>query len=556
MANPYFNATYYLDNNPDVFAAGINTAEGAWAHYEQYGAAEALNGVASRSPAPWFDIVYYRAENPDLNTAGLTAGQLFTHFTEYGLAEGRSPSAAAEAIDADSLAAYAAANADLRTAFGIEEGEELTDAQLLQLAQHFYQFGYKENRDGAPVEFNTTPGSTFTLTTGVDDLVGTSGDDLFQAILDGGATDTLNTFDRVNGGTGTDTLLIVGDGAADIPANINISNIEIVNIETDAAVTNLNSSSFGGVKELWQVGANGAVTVGAGVTAGFRDSTTLATVTAAAGVEAVSVALDGVATAQTVTIEETTAGNVTAVTVSGEVASDGDVTIDTTATTAVEAINIALASDGTVTLAVGVDVVTTVDASGSTGDLEINASTITALESLVGGAGSDELTIASGVLTGEAVVVDGGAGNDVITVNASAPAADEEAAVSLIGGAGNDTFAIDTALANIVDVEDLEASLITIEDFSAGDDVLSLAGFTRDVLVNTELAEIAAADSLEDALDVAASYTTNNQFSVFDYDGDAYILFSTDAEFANGDGLIKVVGFSVAEITAENFVSA
>src|SRR5690606_24084033 len=168
MASPYFIATYYLANNPDVFAAGINTAEGAWAHYEQYGAAEALNGVASRSPAPWFDIVYYRAENPDLNTAGLTAAQLFSHFTEYGLAEGRSPSAAAEAVNAETLAAYAAANEDLREAFGIEEGEEPTEAQLILLAKHFYEYGYNENREGLPVEFNDNPGSTFTLTTDVD----------------------------------------------------------------------------------------------------------------------------------------------------------------------------------------------------------------------------------------------------------------------------------------------------------------------------------------------------------------------------------------------------
>src|SRR5690606_20779449 len=108
-----------------------------------------------------------------LNTAGLTAGQLFGHFTEYGLAEGRSPSPAAEGVDAESLAAYAAANEDLRTAFGIKEGEEPTEAQLVQLAQHFYQFGYKENRDGLPAEFSDdTPGQTFTLTPDVDNWTG------------------------------------------------------------------------------------------------------------------------------------------------------------------------------------------------------------------------------------------------------------------------------------------------------------------------------------------------------------------------------------------------
>src|SRR5690554_621471 len=112
MANPYFNATYYLQNNQDLIAAGINTVEGAWAHYVQFGAAEALQGAASRSPAPWFDIKYYLSQNADLVTSGLTAGQLFEHFINFGIEEGRQPSAEVN-VNSETLAAYAAANADL-----------------------------------------------------------------------------------------------------------------------------------------------------------------------------------------------------------------------------------------------------------------------------------------------------------------------------------------------------------------------------------------------------------------------------------------------------------
>src|SRR5690554_5489926 len=93
MANPYFNAKYYLTNNPDVFAAGINTAEGAWNHYVTYGARKALEGADSRQPAAWFDAEYYLVNNSDLAIAGLTPGQLFEHFTTYGIGEGRAPSA-------------------------------------------------------------------------------------------------------------------------------------------------------------------------------------------------------------------------------------------------------------------------------------------------------------------------------------------------------------------------------------------------------------------------------------------------------------------------------
>src|SRR5690554_4244845 len=112
MANPYFNAEYYLSQNPDVFAAGINTAEAAWEHYVNFGAAEALNGASTRKPAPWFDISYYYSHNTDLSTAGLTAGQMFDHFVIFGIEEGRQPSAEAVLTEAN-LLAYAKANEDL-----------------------------------------------------------------------------------------------------------------------------------------------------------------------------------------------------------------------------------------------------------------------------------------------------------------------------------------------------------------------------------------------------------------------------------------------------------
>src|SRR5690606_39084690 len=171
MANPYFNATYYLTNNPDVFAAGINTVEGAWENYVNHGAAESLAGATSRKPAPWFDASYYLTNNPDLSTAGLTAGQLFEHFTVHGISEGRAPSADA-VLTEESLLKYALANEDLLEAFDIaDDATELTDAQALALASQFYSHGYMESRPDAPFEADVDPGkvgATFTLTAGTD----------------------------------------------------------------------------------------------------------------------------------------------------------------------------------------------------------------------------------------------------------------------------------------------------------------------------------------------------------------------------------------------------
>src|SRR5690554_5599035 len=96
MANPYFNAAYYLLTNTDVVAAGY-TLDTAEQHYIRHGAFEALEGgenitpTTLRKPAPWFDIEYYLAAYPDLLENGVTPDTAFQHFANYGISEGRSP---------------------------------------------------------------------------------------------------------------------------------------------------------------------------------------------------------------------------------------------------------------------------------------------------------------------------------------------------------------------------------------------------------------------------------------------------------------------------------
>lgn len=409
------------------------------------------------------------------------------------------------------------------------------------------------------------PGDTFTLTTGVDTLLGTLNNDTFQAILDGGATDTINTFDDVDGNAGNDTLLIVGAGGVDIPANATFMSVEVVNIGTAAAVTNLNSASFQDVQQLWQIGVAGAVTVGAGVTAGFRDVAT-DTVIAADGVSSVAVALDNVDDASILVIDEETGGDVTSVTVSGSV--DGDFQLDTAGnTTDAATINLAITTNTIVTLNVGLAATTTVDASDSSGNLTLDASLITALETFNGGLGNDTLTADSSVLTAAAITIDAGAGVDTINYVIDHSAAGNTS--TLTGGVGGDTFVLSAAangnLSAAANTGDLEDNLITITDFDGAEDVLdilsvvALGGGVRTTqnVVNIALAA-ADPDNLFDAADaVAGALGAVGDYAFFAFGGDTYIYSDSNADgLLNADDtLIQLTGVAVADLTAANLIA-
>ncbi|NLY28295.1 MAG: hypothetical protein GX049_12270, partial [Alcaligenaceae bacterium] len=169
MANPYFNATYYLANNPDIFAAGVTTAT-AWDHYVSYGAQEAYTaGGMTRAPNAWFDAQFYLQNNQDLIANGVTPETAFDHFTNFGMYELRAPSqsvAASPMTDA-SLLAYVNANADVAEALGVTvPATELTETQQNGAIANFYGYGYAENRPSAPTNVNANPTETFTLTAG------------------------------------------------------------------------------------------------------------------------------------------------------------------------------------------------------------------------------------------------------------------------------------------------------------------------------------------------------------------------------------------------------
>lgn len=82
--------------------------------------------------------------------------------------------------------------------------------------------------------FNTsgTPGQTFTLMPGVDNLTGTANNDTFIGTV-GGGNPTLNPGDSINGNGGTNTLKIVdtAGGYSNDLAGVTLSNVQTVSVQ-------------------------------------------------------------------------------------------------------------------------------------------------------------------------------------------------------------------------------------------------------------------------------------------------------------------------------------
>ena len=73
-----FAAGWYLAQNPDVAAAGVN----AWEHYTRHGARE------RRAPHPLFDSNWYVSQNPGVAETGMHP---LEHYLKCGAGEGRDP---------------------------------------------------------------------------------------------------------------------------------------------------------------------------------------------------------------------------------------------------------------------------------------------------------------------------------------------------------------------------------------------------------------------------------------------------------------------------------
>lgn len=353
-----------------------------------------------------------------------------------------------------------------------------------------------------------TGGQTFTLTTGIDSLTGTAGNDTFNAPVSDGAaaTATLGGLDTIDGGAGTDTLNIdFGTAVAALPGTVTIKNIEVIKAGTSATsgastfdvtsvagVQTINFSNAGDKASTVKAGSATTVTSTGGVAATVEGKAiTNVTVTKASGLATVdnlnattgvtstgttltSVTLDGITddaaingdgiTAVTLKNLQTTGKGVVAITntVSTTLAVNVDnVGYDTagvklaavpkvTTGTKAEAVTVnATGVKSALTLASG-GAVKTLTITG-TAALELAGLSTIVLKSIDGSAATGGLTL--GALNAGTADVKTGAGKDSFEVKATK--------VTVDAGAGNDTVTLGSTLAI--------GSTVTL---GAGDDVL------------------------------------------------------------------------------------
>lgn len=503
-------------------------------HFVQIGAARGYK------PNATFDPTFYQNSSADL--AGLDGADLLYHFMMYGLDEGRVPNSTFGNFDGT---AYLAANPDVKAyveANLAQFGGSLTNGAVA----HYVKFGAAEGREASGVSSS----SIFALTQGLDNIVGTSGNDTINAfafnVVTGADTTTLQSVDVIDGGAGIDTLNIevkADTATADFNDAIQgtIKNVEIININNTAAnsAAAVDASKLGAeATQIWQIGAAGAVTkLAATTTAGFKTiATGTLSVTAADAAASASVALNGVDDASSLAVLATSAGTLSSVTVSGNVidtvAADGvdKIAVGVTVGKDVEALTINTAVGSTLTVTDnGTKKVASVDASASTGAIAYSATTTVA--NVKTGAGDDTVTNnfdftstvkAASLSTGAGkdtvnvlvdndtnainatVTVDAGDGDDTVVLNADRDAT-ATLGVTLTAGAGNDKVTLSDGIDSVATTD--------VIDGGEGTDTVVIAGKTldaedyillRDVVKNFEAIAFTTSSATVDASRMAA----------------------------------------------------
>ncbi|MGD9947267.1 MAG: beta strand repeat-containing protein [Desulfobulbus sp.] len=360
-----------------------------------------------------------------LQNAGYT--NAYDHFTSIGWTENVNPS---NAFDVSSYLDQKAT----ATGLTVAEVTAAFQANGFDPISHYMYVGDTETGISVtpvPVSEQVTPdasgsaGQTFTLTTGIDNIVGTSGNDTII-----GSDTTLSNADQINGGAGTDILKIYA-AAAPGTALGTISNIETIfvngvtgsiDVSGKAGVTGLVIDNTSAAANVFKV-ANQTITLqndtagnGGSLQFGATDTAANLTVSKVGAIASGAITYDAVdintgALVTTMNLTSDTAANYIALTNTANV---------------MKTLNISGDKAVTIQTAAGYNKITTVNAATDTGGVTFDGAAQTADTTLAftGGTGNDTVIFKAGYLlntVGVADVLVGGTGTDTLVINDTAP---------------------------------------------------------------------------------------------------------------------------------------
>jgi hypothetical protein len=430
------------------------------------------------------------------------------------------------------------------------------------------------------------------LTTGTDNLVGTSDSDSFTGTL-GGSEATFTDGDNIDGGGGGNALTVdVLETNVALPTTFTLSNLKTVafSYQDGASLAEPIDATRFDSEYIAQLGGSTSISnLAVGQTAAFSNHLVDSTIGYDPAVPTGLVALDGVESGSTLTFD---GDGLTTVTIMGTVddsSAGGDpreTTLDVNAsaeTTAVSTVKLNLHSDQTVNLGAGfADSVTTFDASDSTGDIFVQfynfgfdspAAAATAIQEIRTGSGDDVIVTANDhpdlttITPGEGddhIYITGRLGGITIELDIDAP---EEAGADTVQIYGSQTLA--PALTNITDASEdgFESGIITITGFSSND---TLAFITSDAGAAPLEGQPTIFDGPVDLGPAESGITTLFQTLVaitsddgvgamssamFEFEGDTYIYQNDgDAAFSDGDGLLRLEGYDGPLTVGDNLL--
>lgn len=376
--NQYFSSSYY--NTSKATAAGVTDAafQTAWNnanggtqtstyfHYLQFGAYE--NSV---NPASVFDDYQYYVDKAALLGNGTTWEQVRTIFQQNGLTP----------------------------------------------ITHYMLYGGTPN-EPTPQPVGGGTGTTYTLTTGIDNIPGTALNDTIVAGEVGGLQ-TLTAGDEINGAGGTNTINVSANAAHNY-GGFTMQNVQTLNVTADGGAQTFDLSGTTGLQNIVSLNSSQAViannvaslagvavtnaTATANMTVAYQDSLLTS------GADTVALSLNN-SSAGIVTLGDVTTGNTGIETVA--LHSTGTATTLNTLNSQITNLTFDGSANVTITNAVA-DTVKVIDASTATGGLTVGiAATNANAVTFTGGSGADSITFGAGSLTA-ADTVTGGTGNDTL----------------------------------------------------------------------------------------------------------------------------------------------